>query len=384
MKFAFTEEQLMIQQTARDFARTEITDAIERDETSEFPYEIVRKLGELGFLGMIAPVEYDGAGMDTLSYVLAMEEISKADASVGVIMSVNNSLVCWAINEYGTPEQKEKYLRPLARGQHNGKLYIGAFCLSEPNAGSDATAQTTTAVRDGNSWVLNGTKNWITNGTTAELYLVFAVTDKSKGSHGISAFLVERNTPGFEILKKEKKLGIRSSDTCSLGFTDCRIPLENLLGAEGEGFKIAMKTLDGGRIGIAAQALGIAAASLERSVKYAKERRSFGKLLIDHQAIQMKLADMATELEAARMLTYEAAWRKDQHQPHSAQSAIAKLYASKIAVKAALEAVQIHGGYGYVQEYEVERYLRDAKITEIYEGTSEVQRIVIARSLLRA
>ncbi|MFN3394182.1 MAG: acyl-CoA dehydrogenase family protein, partial [Candidatus Thermochlorobacter sp.] len=320
----------------------------------------------------------------TLSYVLAMEEISKADASVGVIMSVNNSLVCWALSEYGTPEQKEKYLRPLAKGQKDGKLYIGAFCLSEPNAGSDATAQTTTAVRDGNAWVLNGTKNWITNGTTSELYLVFAMTDKSKGSHGISAFLVERNTPGFEILKKEKKLGIRSSDTCSLGFTDCRIPLENMLGVEGEGFKIAMKTLDGGRIGIAAQALGIAAASLERSLKYAKERKSFGKLIIDHQAIQMKLADMATELEAARMLTYEAAWRKDQHQQHSAQSAMAKLYASKIAVKAALEAVQIHGGYGYVQEYEVERYLRDSKITEIYEGTSEVQRIVIARSLLRA
>jgi alkylation response protein AidB-like acyl-CoA dehydrogenase len=384
MKFNLTEEQLMIQQSAREFAENEIKDAIERDEKSEFPYEIVMKLGELGLLGMMVPPEYDGAGMDTISYVLAMEEISKADASVGVIMSVNNSLICWGVNEYGTPEQKEKYLRPLAKGQKDGKLYIGAFCLSEPNAGSDATAQTTTAQKDGNHYILNGTKNWITNGTTSEFYMVFAMTDKSKGSHGISCFIVERDTPGFEILKKEKKLGIRSSDTCSLGFSDCRIPKENLLGAEGEGFKIAMKTLDGGRIGIAAQALGIAAASLERSLRYAKERHSFGKMIIEHQAIQMKLADMATELDAARLLTLQAAWLKDQHQRHSAQSAMAKLYASRIAVKAALEAIQIHGGYGYVQEYEVERYLRDAKITEIYEGTSEVQHIVIARDLLRA
>lgn len=384
MNFTLTEEHLMIQQAARDFAQNEIKDAIERDEKEEFPYEIVRKLGELGFLGMMVPPEYDGAGMDAISYVLAMEEISKVDASVGVIMSVNNSLVCWGINEYGTPEQKEKYLRPLAKGIKDGKLYIGAFCLSEPNAGSDATAQSTTAVRDGNYYVLNGTKNWITNGTTSEVYLVFAMTNKEKKAHGISCFIVERGTPGFEILKKEKKLGIRSSDTCSLGFTDCRVPAENMLGPEGEGFKIAMRSLDGGRIGIAAQALGIAAASFERALKYAKERHSFGKMIIEHQAIQMKLADMATELEAARLLTLQAAWMKDQGARYSRQAGIAKLFASRLAVKAALEAIQIHGGYGYVQEYEVERYLRDAKITEIYEGTSEVQRIVIARDLLRA
>ncbi|MDX2129437.1 MAG: acyl-CoA dehydrogenase [Chloroherpetonaceae bacterium] len=383
MNFNYTEEQLMIQETARTFAQNEIKDAIERDEKSEFPYEICMKLAELGFLGMTAPVEYDGGGMDTVSYVLAMEEISKADASVGVILSVNNSLVCWAINEYGTPEQKEKFLRPLAKGLKDGKLCIGAFCLSEPNAGSDATAQTTTAIQDGDFYVLNGIKNWITNGTTSEYYLVMAMTDKSKGSRGISCFIVERGTPGFEILKKEKKMGIRSSDTCSLGFTDCRISKENLLGAEGEGFKIAMRTLDGGRIGIASQALGIAAASLERSIKYAKERHSFGKMIIDHQAIQFKLANMATELDAARLLTIQAASLKDQHLPYSRAAAMAKLYASKISVKAALEAIQIHGGYGYVQEYEVERYLRDAKITEIYEGTSEVQHIVIARDLLK-
>jgi alkylation response protein AidB-like acyl-CoA dehydrogenase len=384
MNFTLTEEHLMIQQAARDFAQQEIKDAIERDEKEEFPYEIVKKLGELGFLGMMVPPEYDGAGMDTISYVLAMEEISKADASVGVIMSVNNSLVCWGINEYGTPEQKEKWLRPLAKGLKDGKMYIGAFCLSEPNAGSDATAQTTTAVRDGDHYILNGTKNWITNGTTSEVYLVFAMTNKEKKAHGISCFIVERGTPGFEILKKEKKLGIRSSDTCSLGFTDCRIPASNMLGPEGEGFKIAMRSLDGGRIGIAAQALGIAAASLDRALKYAKERHSFGKMIIDHQAIQMKLADMATELDAARLLTLQAAWMKDQHMKYSRQAGIAKLFASRLSVKAALEAIQIHGGYGYVQEYEVERYLRDAKITEIYEGTSEVQRIVIARDLLRA
>jgi alkylation response protein AidB-like acyl-CoA dehydrogenase len=384
MNFTLTEEHQMIQQAARDFAQNEIKDAIERDEKETFPYEIIQKLGELGFLGMMVPPEYDGAGMDAISYVLAMEEISKADASVGVIMSVNNSLVCWGINEYGTPEQKEKYLRPLAKGSKDGKMYIGAFCLSEPNAGSDATAQTTTAIRDGDHYILNGIKNWITNGTTSEVYLVFAMTDKEKKSHGISCFIVERGAEGFEILKKEKKLGIRSSDTCSLGFTDCRIPASNLLGAEGEGFKVAMRSLDGGRIGIASQALGVAAASLERSLRYAKERNSFGKMIIEHQAIQMKLADMGTELDAARLLTLQAAWMKDQHLKYSRQAGIAKLFASRLAVKAALEAIQIHGGYGYVQEYEVERYLRDAKITEIYEGTSEVQRIVIARDLIRA
>ncbi|MBC8043092.1 MAG: acyl-CoA dehydrogenase family protein [Rhizobacter sp.] len=383
MNFTLSEEHKLIQEAARDFAAAEIKDAIERDEASEFPHAIIPKLGEMGFMGMMVPPEYDGAGMDAVSYVLAMEEISKVDASVGVVMSVNNSLVCWGINEHGTEAQKQKYLRPLAKAQNDGKLYIGAFCLSEPDAGSDATHQSTNAYLDGDHWVLNGAKNWITNGTTAEVYLVFATTDKSKGSRGISCFIVERGTKGFDVLKKEKKLGIRSSDTCSLGFTDCHIPTENMLGPEGEGFKIAMKSLDGGRIGIAAQALGIAAASLEKSIKYAGERKSFGKPIFEHQAIQMKLADMATELDGARLLVLQAAWMKDQGMKYSRQSAMCKLFASRIAVKAALEAIQIHGGYGYVQEYEVERYLRDAKITEIYEGTSEVQHIVIARDLLR-
>jgi alkylation response protein AidB-like acyl-CoA dehydrogenase len=383
MTFSLSEDQQMIQQAAHDFAQNEIKDAIHRDETAEFPYEAVKKLGELGFLGMMVPPEYDGAGLDAVSYVLAIEEISKVDASVGVVMSVNNSLVCWGFTEHGTHEQKEKYLKPLARGEKDGKMYIGAFCLSEPNSGSDATHQNTTATRDGDHWILNGTKNWITNGTTAEVYLVFATTDKAKGSHGISCFIVEKGMKGFEILKKEKKLGIRSSDTCSLGFTDVRVPKENMLGAEGGGFKIAMQSLDGGRIGIAAQALGIAAASLDKSVKYSQERKSFDKPIFEHQAIQFKLADMATEVDAARLLVRQAAWMKDQHLKYSRQSAIAKLFASKTAVKCALEAIQIHGGYGYVQEYEVERYLRDAKITEIYEGTSEVQHIVIARDLIK-
>lgn len=384
MNFSFTEEQLMVQEAARDFARTEIKDAIERDETSTFPYDIIHKLGALGFMGMAVPAKYDGAGLDHISYALAVEEISKADASVGVIMSVNNSLVCWAINEYGTEEQKEKYLRPLARATKEGELYIGAFCLSEPNSGSDATHQNTTARRDGNRWILNGTKNWITNGSTASTYLVFAATDKSKDSHGISCFIVEKGAKGFETHRKEKKLGIRSSDTCSISFAECEVPESNMLGAEGDGFKIAMKTLDGGRIGIASQALGITAASLDKALKYSVQRKSFGKPIAEHQAIQFKLADMATELDAARLLTLEAAWLKDQHLPYSRQAAMAKLFASRVAVKSALESIQVHGGYGYVQEYEVERYLRDAKITEIYEGTSEVQHIVIARDLLKA
>ncbi len=380
LSFRLSEEHLEVQRAAREFAQRELLPGvIERDTHQIFPAEQIKKMGELGFMGMMVDPKYGGGGMDTISYVLAMEEISKIDASASVCMSVNNSLVCWGLEKYGTEEQKQKYLVPLAKGEK-----IGAFCLSEPEAGSDATSQRTTAEDKGDYYLLNGTKNWITNGTTSEVYLVFAMTNKEKKAHGISCFIVERGTPGFEILKKEKKLGIRSSDTCSLGFTDCSVPAANMLGPEGEGFKIAMRSLDGGRIGIAAQALGIAAASLERALKYAKERHSFGKMIIEHQAIQMKLADIATELDAARLLTLQAAWMKDQHLKYSRQAGIAKLFASRLSVKAALEAIQIHGGYGYVQEYEVERYLRDAKITEIYEGTSEVQCIVIARDLLRA
>lgn len=379
MNFTFTEEHLMIKQTAKEFAESEIAPtAVERDIKGEFPYEIVKKLGELGFMGMMVSPEWGGAGLDTISYVLAMEEISKVDASVGVIMSVNNSLVCWGLEEYGTPEQKEKYLRPLAQGK-----MLGAFALSEPEAGSDATNQHTTAERDGDYWILNGTKNWITNGTTADVYLVMAQTNRELRHKGISAFIVEKDFPGFERGKKEDKLGIRSSDTCSLMFSNCRVPKENLIWEEGKGFNFAMNTLNGGRIGIAAQALGIAQASLEAAVKYSKERKAFGKPIADLQAIQFKLADMATKIEAARLLTLQAASLKDQHKDFAMQAAMAKLFASRSAMECADEAIQIHGGYGYVREYLVERYLRDAKITEIYEGTSEIQRIVIARSLLK-
>ncbi len=378
MNFDFTEEQLMIQESARDFAQSEIVPtAVERDINAEFPHAIIKKLGELGFLGMMVPPEYGGAGLDTLSYVLAMIEISKADASVGVIMSVNNSLVCYGLEKYGTDFIKQNYLTPLAKGEK-----LGAFALSEPEAGSDATKQKTTADKDGDFYILNGMKNWITNGINADYFLVMATTDKSKGHHGISTFLVEKGTPGFGHGKKEDKLGIRSSDTCSLTFDNCRVPKENMVWEEGKGFNFAMNTLNGGRIGIAAQALGIAEASLEASVKYSKERKAFGSTISGFQAIQFKLADMAVKLDAAKLLTFHAAAAKDAGKKYYKEAAMAKLYSSKIAVDCALDAIQIHGGYGYVREYLVERFLRDAKITEIYEGTSEIQRMVIARALL--
>jgi len=379
MNFELTETQLMIQETARKFAEEELAPStIDRDEKEEFPHEAVKKLGELGFMGMMVPEQYGGAGLDTVSYVLAIVEISKIDASCGVIMSVNNSLVCYGLNEWGSVGQKEKYLTPLA----NGKM-LGAFALSEPEAGSDASNQRTTAVRDGNAYVLNGTKNWITNGANADVVLVMATTDRSKSSHGVSTFIVEKGFPGFSVAKKEKKLGIRSSDTVSLSFQDCRIPMENRVGEEGFGFKFAMKTLDGGRIGIAAQALGIAKASLQASINYSKQRKAFEQPIANFQAIQFKLADMATRIDAAELLTLKAAALKEARKPFAQPAAMAKLFASKIAVDAALDAIQIHGGYGYVREYLVERYLRDAKITEIYEGTSEIQRLVISRALLK-
>ncbi len=378
MNFDFTEEQLMIQESARDFAQNEIApSAVDRDINAVFPSEIIKKMGELGFMGMMVSPESGGAGLDTISYVLAMIEISKVDASVGVIMSVNNSLVCWGLEEYGSDFLKKKYLIPLAKGEK-----LGAFALSEPEAGSDATQQHTIADKDGDFFILNGMKNWITNGTTADYYLVMATTDKTKGHKGISTFLVEKGTPGFGHGKKEDKLGIRSSDTCSLTFENCRVPKENIVWEEDKGFNFAMNTLNGGRIGIASQALGIAEASLEASIKYSKERKAFGKEISSLQAIQFKLADMAMKLDAAKLLTFKAAALKDAGKKYYAEAAMAKLYASKISVECALEAIQVHGGYGYVREYLVERYLRDSKITEIYEGTSEIQRIVIARSLL--
>lgn len=379
MNFDLTEDQLAIRDAARDFAENEIApSSVERDKTAEFPYDIVQKLGELGFMGMMVPVEWGGAGMDTISYVLAIEEISRVDASVGVIMSVNNSLVCFGIEKWGSDEQKEKYLKPLASGEK-----LGAFCLSEPEAGSDATAQKTTAVKEGDDYILNGMKNWITNGTTADYYFMQAMTNPEAGYKGISTFIVEKNYPGVELGVKEDKLGIRSSDTCSIGLNNVRVPKENLIGEEGLGFKFAMETLNGGRIGIAAQALGIGQASYEAAVKYSKQRKAFGKPIADLQGIQFKLADMAVKMETARLLTLKAAFKKDEDKPYIKEAAMAKLYASKIAVENALEAIQVHGGYGYVREYLVERYLRDSKITEIYEGTSEIQRVVIARELLR-
>jgi alkylation response protein AidB-like acyl-CoA dehydrogenase len=378
MNFTFTEEQLMILESARDFAQSEIApSAVDRDIAAEFPHDIVKKLGELGFLGMMVSPDYGGAGLDTLSYVLAMIEISKVDASVGVIMSVNNSLVCHGLEKYGSDFIKEKYLIPLAKGEK-----LGAFALSEPEAGSDATKQKTMADKDGDYYVLNGMKNWITNGLNADYFLVMATTDKSKAHHGISTFLIEKGTPGFGHGKKEDKLGIRSSDTCSLTFENCRVPKENMIGDEGKGFSFAMNTLNGGRIGIAAQALGIAEASLEASIKYSKERKAFGSTISTFQAIQFKMADMATNIDAAKLLTFNAAAQKDAGNKYYKEAAMAKLFASKVAVESALEAIQIHGGYGYVREYLVERYLRDAKITEIYEGTSEIQKMVIARALL--
>ena len=379
MNFDFTEEQLMIQQTAREFAESEIApSAVERDKEAKFPTDIVKKLGELGFMGMMVSPQYDGAGLDTVSYVLAMIEISKVDASVGVIMSVNNSLVCYGMEKWGSEFMKEKYLRPLARGEK-----LGAFALSEPEAGSDATQQNTSAHKDGNYWIINGMKNWITNGTSADYYLVVSQTDKEKAHHGITTFLVEKGTPGFGHGVKEDKLGIRSSDTCSLTFENCKVPEENIVWEVGKGFNFAMQTLNGGRIGIASQAVGIAEGALNAATKYAKTRKTFGTEIANHQAIQFKLADMSTKVEAAKLLTLQAAALKDAGKKYVKESAMAKLYASKIAVECALEAIQIHGGYGYVREYLVERYLRDAKITEIYEGTSEIQRIVIARELLK-
>jgi len=378
MNFDFTEDQLMIQESARDFAQNEIApSAVHRDINAEFPAEIVKKLGELGFLGMMILPEYGGAGLDTISYVLAMIEISKVDASVGVIMSVNNSLVCWGLEEYGSDFLKKKYLIPLAKGEK-----LGAFALSEPEAGSDATQQHTMADKDGNYFVLNGIKNWITNGISADYYIVMATTNKEQGHKGITTFLVEKGTKGFGHGKKEDKMGIRSSDTCSLTFENCKVPAENIVWEEGKGFNFAMNTLNGGRIGIAAQAIGIAEASLEASLKYAKQRKAFGNVISSLQAIQFKLSDMAVKIDAAKLLTFKACALKDAGKKYYAEAAMAKLYSSKIAVECALEAIQIHGGYGYVRKYLVERYLRDSKITEIYEGTSEIQRVVIARSLL--
>jgi len=378
MHFELSEEHLMIRDAARDFARTELLPGvIDRDNEQKFPADGVKKMGELGFLGMMTNPAYNGGGMDTISYVLAMEEISKIDASASVIMSVNNSLVCWGLEKFGTEEQKQKYLTRLSTGE-----IIGAFCLSEPEAGSDATSQRTTAVDRGDHYLLNGTKNWITNGGTASVYLVMAQTDASKGHRGINCLIVEKGMDGFIVGKKEDKLGIRGSDTHSLMFTDVKVPKENRIGEEGFGFKFAMKTLDGGRIGIAAQALGIASGALELAAKYATERKAFGKPISEHQAISFKLADMATKVEAARLLVLKAAWLKDQGQNFDKESAMAKLYASEVAMEATVEAVQIHGGYGFVKEYHVERLMRDAKITQIYEGTSEIQRIVIGRAVL--
>jgi alkylation response protein AidB-like acyl-CoA dehydrogenase len=378
MNFSFSEEHLMIRQAARDFAQNECKPGvIDRDTHMQFPAEQVKKMAELGFLGMMVSPEYGGGGMDTVSYVIAIEEISKIDASCSVLMSVNNSLVCWGLEAFGTEEQKRKYLVPLAKGEK-----IGAFCLSEPEAGSDATSQSTTAIDMGDHYLLNGTKNWITNGSSASTYLVIAQTDSSKGHKGINVLIVEKGMPGFTIGKKEDKLGIRSSDTHTLLFSDVKVPKENRIGEDGFGFKFAMKTLAGGRIGIAAQALGIAAGAYELAADYSKQRKAFKKEIINHQAIAFKLADMATEIEAARLLVYKAALLKDQHKNYDLASAMAKVFASETAMKHTVEAVQIHGGYGYVKEYHVERLMRDAKITQIYEGTSEVQRIVISRAVL--
>jgi alkylation response protein AidB-like acyl-CoA dehydrogenase len=379
MDFTLSEEQLMIQKAARDFAQNELLPGvIERDDAQKFPAEQVKKMSELGFMGMMVDPKYGGSGLDTISYALVMEELSKVDASASVIVSVNNSLVCWGLETFGSEAQKEKYLTRLSTGQ-----CIGAFCLSEPEAGSDATSQKTTAVDHGDHYILNGTKNWITNGNSAEIYLVIAQTDIEKGHKGINALIVEKGMPGFEIGPKENKLGIRGSDTHSLIFNDVKVPKENRIGEDGFGFKFAMKTLAGGRIGIAAQALGIAAGAYDLAKKYSKERKAFGTEISNHQAIAFKLADMHTQIEAARHLVYKAAWDKDQGNSYDLSSAMAKLYASQVAMETTIEAVQIHGGNGFVKDYHVERMMRDAKITQIYEGTSEIQKIVISRSILR-
>ncbi|HEY1202797.1 MAG TPA: acyl-CoA dehydrogenase family protein, partial [Niastella sp.] len=381
MQFQLTEEHLMIQKAARDFAQNEcLPGVIERDEQQKFPREQILKLAELGFMGMMVSPDYGGAGMDTICYVLAMEEVSKIDASVSVSMSVNNSLVCWGLEKFGSEEQKRKYLVDLAQGRKNGELHIGAFLLSEPEAGSDATSQRTIAEDKGDYYLLNGIKNWITNGSSASIYLVMAQTDVSKGSKGINVFIVEKSWPGVTVGAKENKLGIRGSDTHSITFTDVKVPKENRIGGDGFGFTFAMKTLAGGRIGIASQALGIASGAYELALKYSKERKAFGKEIMHHQAIQFKLADMATRVECARLLCLKAAWEKDQHLDYTLSSSMAKVFSSETAMWVTVEAVQVHGGYGYVKEYHVERLMRDAKITQIYEGTSEVQRIVISRS----
>ncbi|MBL6874482.1 MAG: acyl-CoA dehydrogenase [Flavobacteriales bacterium] len=379
MKFDLTEEHLMIRDAARDFAQNELLPGvIERDENQTFPSDQVKKMAELGFMGMMVSPDYGGGGMDTISYVLAMEEISKVDASAAVIMSVNNSLVCWGLETYGTKEQKDKYLRKLATGE-----IIGAFCLSEPEAGSDATSQQTTAIEKNDHYLLNGTKNWITNGNSASIYLVIAQTDPSLGHKGINAFIVEKETTGVIVGKKEDKLGIRGSDTHSIMFNDVQVPKENRIGEDGFGFSFAMKTLSGGRIGIAAQALGIASGAYELALEYSKQRKAFGKEISRHQAIAFKLADMATEIDASRLLCLRAAWLKDNGMNYDREGAMAKVFASETAMKTTTEAVQVHGGYGFVKEYHVERLMRDAKITQIYEGTSEIQRIVISRSILK-
>ena len=378
MNFELTEEHLAVKEAAREFAKAELLPGvIERDTHQQFPAEQIRKMGELGFMGMMVNPKYNGGGMDTVSYVLAMEEISKVDASASVVMSVNNSLVCWGLETYGTEEQKEKYLKRLASGE-----IIGAFCLSEPEAGSDATSQRTTAEDKGDYYLVNGTKNWITNGNSAGAYIVVAQTDPEKKHRGINALILEKSMEGFVVGKKEDKLGIRGSDTHSLMFTDVKVPKANRIGEDGFGFNLAMKSLNGGRIGIASQALGIASGAYELSLAYAKERKAFGKEISKHQAIQFKLAEMATQIDAARLLCLQAAYLKDQKKDYTKEAAMAKLFASKVAMEVTVEAIQVHGGYGYVKEYHVERMMRDAKITQIYEGTSEIQKIVISRELL--
>ena len=379
MNFTLSSEHKLIQETAREFANNELLNGvIDRDENKEFPTKQVKMMGEMGFLGMMVDPKYGGGGMDTISYVLAMEEISKIDASCSVIMSVNNSLVCWGIEKFGTEKQKEMYLPQLATGK-----IIGAFCLSEPEAGSDATSQRTTAIDKGDHYIINGTKNWITNGSTASIYLVIAQTDVAKGHKGINAFIVEKDSQGITIGPRENKLGIRSSDTTSVMFSDVKVPKENRIGEDGFGFKFAMKTLEGGRIGIASQALGIASGAYELSLKYAKERKSFGKEIYKHQAIAFKLADMATEIDCSRLLCLKAAWQKDNNINYAEASSMAKLFCAEKAMRITTEAVQIHGGYGFVKEYHVERLMRDAKITQIYEGTSEIQKIIISRFILK-
>ena len=382
MNFELTDEHRMIQQAAKDFAIQHCLDGvIERDENKIFPYQQIMELAKLGFMGMMVSTEFSGAGFDTISYILAIAEISKIDASVGVCMSVNNSLVCWGIEHFGNQMQKEKYLIPLAKGIKDNKLYIGAFLLSEPEAGSDALSQQTVAVDMGEYYVINGVKNWITNGSTASVYILIAQTNKEKGSKGINAFIIEKDTKGIQVMPPENKLGIRASDTTSIVFTDVKIPKENRIGEDGFGFNFAMKVLNGGRIGIAAQALGIAQGAFELSLKYSKQRKTFNKLIFEHQAIQFKLVDMLTQIESAKLLCYKAGLDKDNKKDYSVSAAMAKLVASQTAMQVTIEAVQIHGGYGYVKEYHVERLMRDAKITQIYEGTSEIQKLLIGRSI---